>query len=104
MLFRSQEIVRYLAVHRELEQQTLRTLSYVDALHLGRRATAPAMFSVALRDTICPPSTVFAAHNLYGSASGTDPQREMVVYPYNHHEGGGPAQQRRQLDWLRARL
>lgn len=99
-----QEIVRYLAVHRELEQQTLRTLSYVDALHLGRRATAPAMFSVALRDTICPPSTVFAAHNLYGSASGTDPQREMVIYPYNHHEGGGPAQQRRQLDWLRARL
>ncbi|WP_062946678.1 acetylxylan esterase [Brachybacterium sp. sponge] len=99
-----QEIVRYLAVHRELEEQTLRTLSYVDALHLGRRATAPAMFSVALRDTICPPSTVFAAHNLYASASGTDPEREMVVYPYNHHEGGGPAQQRRQLDWLRARL
>ncbi|MGO1480215.1 MAG: acetylxylan esterase [Brachybacterium sp.] len=99
-----QEIVRYLAVHRELEEQTFRTLSYVDALHLGRRATAPAMFSVALRDVICPPSTVFAAHNLYGSATDTDPEREIVVYPYNNHEGGGPAQQRRQLDWLRGRL
>lgn len=99
-----QEIVRYLAVHRELEEQTFRTLSYVDALHLGRRATAPAMFSVALRDVICPPSTVFAAHNLYGGATGTEPEREMVVYPYNNHEGGGPAQQRRQLDWLRDHL
>ena len=96
-----QEIVRYLAVHRDLEEQSFTTLDYVDALHLGRYATAPAMFSVALRDTICPPSTVFAAYNHYGSASGGDPAREIVVYPYNHHEGGGATQQRRQLDWLR---
>ncbi|MDN5601462.1 MAG: acetylxylan esterase, partial [Brachybacterium sp.] len=96
-----QEIVRYLAVHRDLEEQTFATLAYVDAMHLGRRATAPALFSVALRDMICPPSTVFAAYNHYGSATGADPEREIVVYPYNHHEGGGPAQQRRQLDWLR---
>src|SRR5690625_55541 len=99
-----QEIVRYLAVHRDLEEQTFTTLAYVDALHLGRRATAPAMFSVALRDVICPPSTVFAAYNHYGSATDADPAREMVVYPYNNHEGGGPAQQRRQLDWLRDHL
>ena len=99
-----QEIVRYLAVHRDLEEQTFATLAYVDALHLGRRATAPAMFSVALRDVICPPSTVFAAYNHYGSATDADPAREMVVYPYNNHEGGGPTQQRRQLDWLRDHL
>lgn len=98
-----QEIVRYLAVHRDLEEQTFATLAYVDALHLGRRATAPALFSVALRDTICPPSTVFAAHNLYGEASGTDPEREIIVYPYNGHEGGGPTHQRRKLEWLRER-
>lgn len=99
-----QEIVRYLAVHRGLEEQTFATLAYVDALHLGRRAIAPAMFSVALRDVICPPSSVFAAYNLYGSATGSDPEREIVVYPYNNHEGGGPTQQRRQLDWLHAHL
>ncbi|MGO2559149.1 acetylxylan esterase [Brachybacterium sp.] len=98
-----QEIVRYLSVHRGLEEQTFETLSYVDALHLGRRATAPAMFSVALRDVICPPSTVFAAYNHYGGATGGDPEREIIIYPYNNHEGGGPTQQRRQLDWLRAR-
>ena len=73
-------------------------------MHLGRRATAPALFSVALRDATCPPSTVFAAYNLYGTASGTIPEREIIVYPYNNHEGGGPTQQRRQLDWLGANL
>ncbi|ASK65943.1 acetylxylan esterase [Brachybacterium avium] len=99
-----QEIVRYLSVHRDREEQTFATLAYVDALHLGRRATAPAMFSVALRDMICPPSTVFAAYNLYGGATGTDPEREIVIYPYNNHEGGGPTQQRRQLEWLREHM
>lgn len=99
-----QEIVRYLSVHRDREEQVFSTLSYLDAMHLGRRATAPALFSVALRDVTCPPSTVFAAYNLYGTASGTVPERQIVVYPYNNHEGGGPTQQRRQLDWLGAKL
>lgn len=99
-----QEIVRYLSVHQGREDQVFTTLSYLDAMHLGRRATAPALFSVALRDATCPPSTVFAAYNLYGTASGTIPEREIIVYPYNNHEGGGPTQQRRQLDWLGANL
>ena len=30
-------------------------------------ADAPALFSVALRDAICPPSTVFAAYHHYGA-------------------------------------
>lgn len=99
-----QEIVRYLSVHRGSEEQAFHTLSYVDALHLGRRAQAPALFSVALRDVTCPPSTVFAAYNHYGSATDADPEREILIYPFNNHEGGGPTQQRRQLDWLRERL
>ncbi|MGP9537317.1 acetylxylan esterase [Brachybacterium sp. AOP43-C2-M15] len=99
-----QEIVRYLSVHRDREEQAFTTLSYLDAMHLGRRATAPALFSVALRDATCPPSTVFAAYNHYGGATGTDPERDIVVYRYNNHEGGGPTQQRRQLDWLAERL
>jgi len=99
-----QEIVRYLSVHRGLEEQAFTTLSYVDAMHLGRRATAPALFSVALRDVTCPPSTVFAAYTHYGGATDAAPEREIIVYPFNNHEGGGPAQQRRQLEWLRELL
>ena len=46
------------------------------------------------RDTICLPSTVYAAFNAYAGA------KEMVRYTYNDHEGGGPFQEVRQRDWL----
>jgi cephalosporin-C deacetylase len=97
------EIVNFLAVHREAEGAVRRTLSYVDGVSFARRATAPAHFGVGLRDTVCPPSTVFAAYNQYGAANGrsTPPDREMHVYPFNQHEGGEAIQVRRQLRWLR---
>jgi cephalosporin-C deacetylase len=93
------EIVRYLAVNREAEAEVRRTLSYVDGVLFARRATAPVHVGVGLRDTICPPSTVFAACNHYGSAD-----RTVHVYPFNHHEGGEALHTRRQLEWLRGRL
>ncbi|MGX5681912.1 acetylxylan esterase [Schumannella luteola] len=89
------ELVRYLAVHRSAEAVVRRTLSYVDAVHHARRASAPALFSVGLMDTVCPPSTVFAAFNHYAGAPS-----EIEVYPYNQHEGGAPAHWERQADWL----
>lgn len=93
------EVVRYLAVHRDRHEQVFRTLSYVDGMHLGRRSTAPALFSVALRDDTCPPSTVFAAYNHYGELGG-EPAREIEVYEFNRHEGGQATQVARQLRWL----
>ncbi len=91
------EIARYLSIHRDKEASALHTLSYFDGIHFAARARAPALFSVALMDTICPPSSVYAAYNAY---AGT---KEMASYTYNDHEGGGPFQERRQLDWLAAR-
>jgi cephalosporin-C deacetylase len=72
----------------------LHTLSYVDGVNFASRATAPALFSVGLRDTVCPPSTVFAAFNHYGR------EKEIAVYPYNGHEGGDAVHVERQLKWL----
>jgi cephalosporin-C deacetylase len=89
------EVVRYLKAHRDRVDRVLATLSYFDAAVLGRRASAPALFSVALMDQICPPSTVFAAYHAYGGP------KEIRVYPYNDHEGGEVHQQREQLTWLR---
>ena len=62
---------------------------------LARRGTAPALFSVALMDAVCPPSTVYAAYNSYAG-----PKR-MVVYPYNQHEGGEAFHIREQLAFVR---
>lgn len=104
------EIVSYLSVHRDAEEAVRRTLSYVDAVNFARRAAAPAHFAVGLRDTVCPPSTVFAAYNHYGLANGRDagdearPERAMHVYSFNHHEGGDAVHTRRQLRWLRERF
>lgn len=99
-----QEIVRYLAVNRRKVDATQRTLGYVDAVHLGRRARAQALFSVALRDMTCPPSTVFAAFNHWGRTSGTAPEKDIEVYPFNHHEGGGAQQNALQVSWLSSRM
>ena len=88
------EIARYLAVHRGREAEVFHTLSYFDGVHFAARATAPALFSVGLMDTICPPSTVYAAYNAYAGA------KEMARYTFNDHEGGGPFQMERQKDWL----
>jgi cephalosporin-C deacetylase len=89
------EITQYLAVHREAHARVRRTLSYMDGVSFARRATAPAHFGVGLRDTVCPPSTAFAAHNHYGG-----PDRTMHVYEFNGHEGGEALHIRRQLEWL----
>lgn len=96
------EIVQYLKNHRDHEAAVFRTLAYHDGVSFVRRATAPALFSVALRDTTCPPSTVFAAYNHYGALADERPATEIAVYPYNLHEGGQAFQVRRQLAWLNA--
>jgi len=95
------EAVKYLSVHRGREAAVMRTLSYVDNVNFVRRATAPALFATGLFDTICPPSTVFAAHNHYGALAATAPAKAIEVYPHNHHEGGEAHFTRAQLGFLR---
>jgi cephalosporin-C deacetylase len=94
--------VTFLSVHRGAEAAVRRTLSYVDGVNFARRATAPSHWGVGLRDTVCPPSTVFAAYNRYGSGDRGD--RAIEVYPFNHHEGGEALHARRQLSWLADRV
>ncbi|HEY8472445.1 MAG TPA: acetylxylan esterase [Natronosporangium sp.] len=89
------ELVRYCAVQRHQVEQVFRTLSYVDGVNFAARASAPALFSVGLMDTVCPPSTVYAAYHHYAG-----PKR-MKVWHYNAHEGGQTYQQAEQLQFLR---
>jgi cephalosporin-C deacetylase len=85
-------------VHRDREEQVLRTLGYVDGVAFARRATVPARFSVALMDEIVPPSTVFAAVNAYRGPA------ELAVWRYNGHEAGGIDDDAAALDFLRTAL
>lgn len=96
------EIVRYLAGFRDQVDQVFTTLSYFDGAILGRWATAPTLFSVALMDQTCPPSTGFAAYNWWGNDAVAD--RSIEIYPFNEHIGGGDHHRQKVLDWVRERL
>ena len=67
----------------------------IAAAGLAALATAPALFSVALMDPNCPPSTVFAAYNAYAAVA-----KNINIYSHNEHEGGGAYQLDAQLDWF----
>jgi cephalosporin-C deacetylase len=88
------EIADYCQAYRDSVEQVFATLAYFDGTSFAARATAPALFSVALMDDVCPPSTVFAAYNAYAAT------KDIVVYEFNGHEGGGAYQRRRQLAFL----
>ena len=88
------ELTNYLKVHRDHESRVFSTLAYFDVSVLARTATAPALFSVALLDDVCPPSTVYAAYNVYGGP------KQFRCYRFNGHEGGQTFQDTEQLNWM----
>jgi cephalosporin-C deacetylase len=88
------EISAYLKVHRDQVERVMGTLAYFDMAILVTRARSAALFSVGLVDDVCPPSTVYAAYNRYSGP------KEIVEYPFNAHEGGGPFHERAKLRWL----
>ena len=89
------EIANYCKTHRDKVETVFNTLSYFDGLNFAVRARAPSLFSVGLMDTICPPSTVYAAFNYYAGP------KQMTVWEYNNHEGGASYQSQSKLDFLR---
>jgi cephalosporin-C deacetylase len=90
------ELIDYCSVHSNRVDAVFSTLAYVDVVNHGRHATAPALFSVGLLDDITPPSTVFAAYNHYAGA------KDIAVYPFNAHEGGGTRHLKVKLAFLAA--
>lgn len=92
------EIASYCKTHRDKVERVFQTLSYFDGMNFAARARAAALFSVGLMDTICPPSTVYAAYNHYAGF------KQMRVYEFNNHEGGGTYQSEAKLAFLHEHL
>jgi cephalosporin-C deacetylase len=65
----------------ERETEVFTRLGYVDCQHLAHRIRAEVLMPVGLMDTICPPSTQFAAYNKIRS------EKRLLVYPDYGHEG-----------------
>jgi cephalosporin-C deacetylase len=77
------EIVQYLSTHRDHVETIYSTLTYFDGMNFAARSRARALYSTGLMDAVCPPSTVFATYN------HIDAPKEIKVYSFNEHEGGG---------------
>jgi cephalosporin-C deacetylase len=92
------ELAQYCRVNHDEIEQVFRTISYIDVVNHAKRTAVPALFSVGLLDDITPASTVFAAFNHYAGP------KEIAVYPFSAHEGGGTTHTRKKLDFLAAVL
>lgn len=92
------EIADYCHTHRDKVDAVFNTLSYFDGVNFARRAQAKTLFSTALMDQVCPPSTVFAAYNRWAG------EKDIRVYPYNGHEGGGSFQTIEKIRFLKEAL
>lgn len=92
------EIVRFLKIHRDQVEPVFRTLSYFDGMNFAARAKAAALFSVGMMDTVCPPSTVFAAYNHYAG------EKDIRIWHFNNHEGGQSFQHLERLRFVNARF
>lgn len=90
------EIARFCKTHRTQVDTVFNTLAYFDGVNFATRAKASALFSTALMDTTCPPSTVFAAYNYYAGP------KQIKVYEFNQHDGGGIHQFAEKLQFLNA--
>jgi cephalosporin-C deacetylase len=65
----------------EREKDIFCRLGYIDVQHLAPRIRASVLMGTGLMDTICPPSTQFAAYNKIRSP------KAMAIYPDFGHEG-----------------
>lgn len=92
------ELGRYCRFHRTDIDAIFATLAYFDGVNFAARASAPALFSVGLMDEICPPRTVFAAYNHYQG------EKDICIWAYNHHEGGGVYHQMEKIKFIQKHL
>ena len=67
--------------HHEREDEIFTKLGYIDNQFLTPRIKAEVLMFTGMMDTICPPSTQFAAFNRIAS------KKDVVIYPDHGHEG-----------------
>jgi len=74
------EIANLIREYPEREEEMFTTLSYFDNLNLCHNIRAKTVVTCALKDTVCPPSTIFAVYNHIKS------EKIMEILPYAQHD------------------
>ncbi|WP_248927935.1 acetylxylan esterase [Paenibacillus hamazuiensis] len=76
-------VAEYLKKHPDQTDLVMNNLSYFDTMNMADKIRCRVLASVALKDETCPAEMYFATYNRIQS------EKEIVVYPFNGHEGGG---------------
>ena len=74
------EFFRRFDPRHEREAEIFTRLGYIDCQHFASKIEAEVLMFTGLMDTICPPSTQFAAYNKIRAP------KDMVIYPDFTHE------------------
>ena len=72
---------RHFDPRHDREDEIFTRLGYIDVQHLAPRIRGEILMGVGLMDSICPPSTQYAAYNKIGAP------KQTVIYPDFGHEG-----------------
>jgi len=78
-----QELRTFFRYHdplHEREEEIFTKLGYIDLQFLAERIRGEVLMLVGLMDTVCPPSTQFAAYNKMTA------KKQLVIYPDYGHE------------------
>lgn len=90
-------VADYLKQYPDACDRAFETLSYFDTMNMAERIRCPILASVALRDNICPAKCYFASYNRIRSP------KEIMLYPFNGHEGGGSRHTGEKIRFLKER-
>lgn len=88
----------YLKSNPVYYNRVFEVLSYFDTMNLAEQISCPVYASVGLADTVCPAKCFFATYNRI-----TAP-KEISIYPFAGHEGGGTIRSWEKLWILRSLL
>lgn len=76
-----QQFFRQFDPQHTREDEIFTRLGYIDVQHLCPRIRGETLMGVGLMDTVCPPSTQFAAYNKITA------KKSLTIYPDYGHEG-----------------
>ncbi|WP_168120068.1 acetylxylan esterase [Paenibacillus sp. HB172176] len=88
-------VAEYVKRRPEELELAIDNLTYFDTMNMADRITCRVLASVALKDETCPPLMYFATYNRLAC------DKDIVVYPFNGHEGGGARQTEEKLSYVK---
>lgn len=91
-------VTDYLKIYPNRIDKVFETLSYFDTMNMADKIKCKVLASVGLRDNTCPAKMYFASYNRIKGP------KEIKIYPFNGHDGGGRMHKEYKIRFLKENL